>query len=98
MAERVELCLFDDEGKETRVDLPEREALVWHGYVPGCGPGQRYGLRVIKTIQNKDYGLRAFVFEDPDSNRIGVGRPIEPSNGIARRRAGSPTFISLQDY
>ena len=37
---------------------------------------QRYGLRVIKTIQNKDYGLRAFVFEDPDGNRIGVGRPI----------------------
>jgi len=42
----VELCLFDDDGKETRVDLPEREALVWHGYLPRIVPGQRYGYRV----------------------------------------------------
>jgi glycogen operon protein len=46
VAERVELCLFDDDGKETRVDLPEREALVWHGYLPRIVPGQRYGYRV----------------------------------------------------
>ena len=37
---------------------------------------QRYGLRIIKSIQDKDYGLRAFVFEDPDGNRIDVGQPI----------------------
>ncbi|WP_285683471.1 glycogen debranching protein GlgX [Actinoplanes sp. NBRC 103695] len=46
VADRVELCLFDDDGKETRVDLPEREALVWHGYLPRIEPGQRYGYRV----------------------------------------------------
>ncbi|MCY1143479.1 glycogen debranching protein GlgX [Actinoplanes sp. Pm04-4] len=46
LAERVELCLFDEEGNETRIDLPEREALVWHGYLPRVGPGQRYGYRV----------------------------------------------------
>src|SRR4051794_26835576 len=46
VAERVELCLFDDEGIETRIDLPEREALTWHGYLPRVGPGQRYGYRV----------------------------------------------------
>jgi glycogen operon protein len=46
VAERVQLCLFDDEGRETAVDLPEREALVWHGYLPRTGPGQRYGYRV----------------------------------------------------
>jgi isoamylase len=46
VADRVELCLFDDDGTETRVDLPEREALVWHGYLPRIGPGQRYGYRV----------------------------------------------------
>jgi isoamylase len=46
VAERVQLCLFDDEGRETAVDLPEREALVWHGYLPRIGPGQRYGYRV----------------------------------------------------
>ncbi|MDP9240383.1 MAG: glycogen debranching protein GlgX [Actinomycetota bacterium] len=46
VAERVQLCLFDDEGKETRYDLPERDAYVWHGYLPGVSPGQRYGFRV----------------------------------------------------
>ena len=46
VAERVELCLFDDDGVETRIELPEREALVWHGYLPRIVPGQRYGYRV----------------------------------------------------
>jgi isoamylase len=45
-AERVELCLFDAEDRETRVALTEREAFNWHGYIPGIGPGQRYGYRV----------------------------------------------------
>jgi glycogen operon protein len=46
VAERVELCLFGADGAETRIDLPEREALVWHGYLPRVLPGQRYGYRV----------------------------------------------------
>jgi catechol 2,3-dioxygenase-like lactoylglutathione lyase family enzyme len=37
---------------------------------------QQQGLRIIKSIQDKDYGLQAFVFEDPDGNRIDVGQPI----------------------
>jgi glycogen operon protein len=45
-AERVELCLFDAEDRETRVELIEREAFNWHCYIPGIGPGQRYGYRV----------------------------------------------------
>ncbi|MBG0828271.1 glycogen debranching protein GlgX [Planomonospora sp. ID67723] len=45
-AERVELCLFDDENEETRVPLTECEGYVWHGYLPRIGPGQRYGYRV----------------------------------------------------
>ena len=46
LAERVELCLFDDHSHETRIDLPERTALCWHGYLPNARPGQRYGFRV----------------------------------------------------
>src|SRR3954466_2958470 len=45
-AERVELCLFDEYDAETRVELTEREAFNWHCYLPGVGPGQRYGYRV----------------------------------------------------
>jgi isoamylase len=46
VAERVDLCLFDEQGRETRVALPETSGHVWHGYVPGLAPGQRYGYRV----------------------------------------------------
>jgi glycogen operon protein len=44
----VELCLFDDKGgAEThRLDLPAMEGGIWHGYLPGIGPGQVYGYRV----------------------------------------------------
>ena len=46
VAERVELCLFDTDGAETRITLPEVDAFVWHGFLPGVTPGQRYGFRV----------------------------------------------------
>jgi isoamylase len=45
-AERVELCLFDADDRETRIALTEREAFNWHCYIPGIRPGQRYGYRV----------------------------------------------------
>ncbi len=45
-ASGVELCLFDDEDHETRLDLTEVDSFVWHCYLPGIGPGQRYGYRV----------------------------------------------------
>jgi isoamylase len=44
-ADGVELCLFDD-GAETRLALSQNTAFHWHGYLPGIGPGQRYGYRV----------------------------------------------------
>lgn len=44
-AHGVELCLFDDAGNETKLELPEVTAHCFHGYVPGTGPGQRYGYR-----------------------------------------------------
>ncbi|HEY9267538.1 MAG TPA: glycogen debranching enzyme, partial [Mycobacterium sp.] len=45
-AETVELCLFDVDGTETRVTLPEVDGFVWHGFIPNIEPGQRYGYRV----------------------------------------------------
>jgi isoamylase len=45
-AEGVELCLFDAEDDETRVELTQRTAYIWHCYLPEIGPGQRYGFRV----------------------------------------------------
>jgi isoamylase len=46
VAERVDLCLFDEDGAETAIRLHEVDGFVWHGYLPGIGPGQRYGYRV----------------------------------------------------
>ena len=47
VAERVELCLFDDDGgNEKRLDITEADGYVWHSFLPGVGPGQRYGYRV----------------------------------------------------
>jgi glycogen operon protein len=45
-ATQVELCLFDDQGTETRLPLPARSGDVWHGYLPAGKPGQRYAYRV----------------------------------------------------
>ncbi|ALE06992.1 glycogen debranching protein [Arthrobacter sp. ERGS1:01] len=45
-AQAVQLCLFDADGTETRVELTEVDGFVWHGYLPGVKPGQHYGYRV----------------------------------------------------
>ncbi|MDQ2815143.1 MAG: glycogen debranching protein GlgX [Actinomycetota bacterium] len=46
VAEAAEVCLFDEAGNQTRVRLPDYDDGVWHGFVPGTGPGQAYGYRV----------------------------------------------------
>ncbi|MDT0277830.1 glycogen debranching protein GlgX [Blastococcus goldschmidtiae] len=46
VAEKVELCLFDDEGNEERIRLPEMDGYVWHAFLPGVHAGQKYGFRV----------------------------------------------------
>ncbi|WP_242864326.1 glycogen debranching protein GlgX [Microbacterium testaceum] len=45
-AEKVELCLFDEDGTETCFELIDVDAFVWHAYLPNIQPGQRYGYRV----------------------------------------------------
>jgi len=56
-AERIELCLFDDDGVEIRVEMPERTVMNWHCYLPGVGPGQRYAYRVHGPYE-PERGLR----------------------------------------
>lgn len=47
-ATKVELCLFNEnESQETmRVPMKERHNQIWHTYLPGAAPGQKYGYRV----------------------------------------------------
>jgi isoamylase len=56
-AEGVTLCLFDDDGTERQYPLREVTAFVWHGCLPGVGPGQRYGYRVSGPYDPEN-GLR----------------------------------------
>ena len=46
VAQKVELCLFDEHDAETRIEMTEQNSYVWHNYIPGLQPGQRYGYRV----------------------------------------------------
>lgn len=71
-AERVELCLFDAEGNEQRVDLPVRTGDIWHGFLPGAKAGQRYGYRVHGPWQ-PEQGHRfnpAKLLLDPCARRV----------------------------
>ena len=45
VADGMLVCLFDRSGSETRIPLTDYDAGVWHGFVPGVGPGQAYGYR-----------------------------------------------------
>jgi glycogen operon protein len=57
IAEGVTLCVFDETGAEQGLPLQEQDAGIWHGFVPGVGPGQRYGYRVFGPYQ-PGVGLR----------------------------------------
>ncbi|WP_029703272.1 glycogen debranching protein GlgX [Corynebacterium callunae] len=57
IADRVELCLLDENNNEIRINLEERDAHIWHCYLPGVQPGQRYGYRVHGPW-NPDQGQR----------------------------------------
>ncbi|MDO5048411.1 MAG: glycogen debranching protein GlgX [Actinomycetaceae bacterium] len=46
VADSVELCLLDEDRNEQRIELTEVDAHVWHAYLPGIQPGQRYGYRI----------------------------------------------------
>jgi isoamylase len=72
VAHRVMLCLFDQAGCERQVELPEVDGFVWHGYLPGIGPGQRYAYRV-NGPHDPPAGLRcnpAKLLLDPDAKAI----------------------------
>ena len=56
-ADKVELCLIDQDGTEERVELTEVTAHVWHAYLPNVTPGQRYGFRIHGPYE-PEKGLR----------------------------------------
>ena len=57
VAQKVELCLFDEHDAEMRIEMTEQNSYVWHNYIPGLQPGQRYGYRVYGPYDPM-HGLR----------------------------------------
>ncbi|WP_040338281.1 glycogen debranching protein GlgX [Candidatus Blastococcus massiliensis] len=80
-ASAVELCLFDADGTEHRQPLTETTHQVWHGRLPGIGPGQRYGYRVHGTYEPST-GQRynpAKLLLDPYARAVDGGLELHPS-------------------
>ena len=97
-AERVELCLFDAEGREQRHELTQRTAFNWHGYLPDVGPGQRYGLRVHGPWAPERGHLfnPAKLLLDPYAKAIDGGVRWEAANTLPYR-PGEPGAEAVAD-
>ena len=92
VAERVELCLFDEGAAEARVELAEVDGFVWHCYLPGIGPGQRYGYRVHGPYEPAR-GHRcnaAKLLLDPYGKAVEGGLEWNPA--LFSGRPGDPSF------
>ncbi|MEM6512238.1 MAG: glycogen debranching protein GlgX [Pseudomonadota bacterium] len=91
VAERVELCLFDEQDKESRHELTHCDAGVWHGFLPGCQPGQRYGFRVHGPY-DPDAGLTcnpAKLLIDPYARQLDAEFTWHPSIFGYTQRGGA---------
>jgi isoamylase len=76
-ATRMVLCLFDGTGRETRIDLPEREGGIWYGHVAGIRPGQLYGYRAYgpyKPEEGHRFNHNKLLM-DPYARRL-TGHPV----------------------
>jgi isoamylase len=97
IADAIEVCLFDQDGVEARIELPEQTAHVFHGYLPGVGPGQRYGLRVHGPW-NPTEGLRgngAKLLLDPYATA--VDGEVSWGEGVFGHRFDEPARLNEVD-
>ncbi len=97
-AEKVELCLFDSQGRREleRLPLPERTEHVWHGYLSDVSPGQLYGYRVYGPYDPAN-GLRFNAHKlliDPYARRL-AGRLIWSDAHFAYRTGSSREDLSF---
>ncbi len=99
-ATAVTLCLFDEAGQETRYPFLDKSGPhVWHGYLPGVGPGQRYGYRVDGPFDPKaghrfnPYKLLADPYARAFAGRANLGAYLAGS----RLNARGEEALDLQD-
>ncbi|MBO0814627.1 MAG: glycogen debranching enzyme, partial [Actinobacteria bacterium] len=96
VADAVTLCLFDDLGTETQIPLADYDAGVWHGFIPGIGPGQAYGYRVCGPY-DPSRGLLcnpAKLLLDPYARAMSGGVEFGPEVlGYAAADPGAPSTL-----
>lgn len=86
IADRVDLCLFNKQGREERVPLTEVDHFVWHTYIPGLRPGQQYGYRVHGPYEPHN-GHRC------DPNKLLLDPYAKAMEGVV---SGDPALFSYQ--
>ncbi|MEO5679183.1 MAG: glycogen debranching enzyme, partial [Acidimicrobiales bacterium] len=95
VAERIDLCLFEDDGTETCVPFFEVTGHVWHGYLPDVGPGTRYGFRVYGPYGGAHRCNPAKLLIDPYAKALD-GR-IEWGQALFSYPFGAPDGIDKTD-
>jgi glycogen operon protein len=96
-AESVDLCLIEVDGGEQRIALYEVDGFVWHAYLPGVGPGQRYGYRVHGRYE-PPAGIRcnpAKLLLDPYAKAI-EGQ-VDNDESLFAYRFDDPTKLNYDD-
>jgi glycogen operon protein len=91
------VCLFDDEGNETRHQLTEHTLGVWHGQLPGLPVGQLYGLRADgpwDTVHGRRFNLNKLLL-DPYARAI--SGEVTPGEATLAYEADDPDVMSTQD-
>ena len=97
VATGVDLCLFDEDGTETRVPLTEVDGDVWHAYLPTVHPGQHYGYRVTGPY-DPNHGHRC----DPsklllDPYAKAISGQVEPSPALYSYDVLNPGTRNTED-
>jgi glycogen operon protein len=90
IAEKVELCMFDLSGGETRIPLEQGIGQIWNAYLPEVGPGTRYGFRVYGPW-DPSKGLRCNPYKllvDPYARAMSEG--LEWGPALAGFKDGDP--------
>jgi len=95
VAEQVDLCLFDDDGTETSVPLPESTGHVWHGYLPDIGPGARYGFRASGPYGGPHRCNPAKLLLDPYAKAL--DGEVEWHQAVFSYPFGNPDGVDLTD-
>ena len=96
LADRIELCLFDEAGEESRYDLVREPGFIWHLFLPGITAGQAYGYRVHGPY-DPACGLRcnpAKLLTDPVRQGPLARHQVGPRDVLAIRSAATSSRSS----